>query len=205
MIDLVVAARSANTIANVVAGGALESTLAALGLAAAKDALSKVSHAEDKRAQVWSAVNHLEEAESVLRTTIQTRGYRLMWVDQPGLLLMIYKRRYILGLMAVCYRYLGEKTLAERTLSTIPGADEGYEVRITDPNDWRDVLNTGVQVYSPLAWKGMLQEESPYRMGLFKGDWTGRYWYHVPSFSRSLRATWSSGPRDLLTFPGLPD
>jgi hypothetical protein len=201
MIDLVVAARSVNTIGSVVEGGALESTLADLGLAAAKDALSKVSYAEDKRAQVWSAVNHLEEAESALRTTIKTRGNRLMWVNQPSLLVMIYKRQYILGLMAVCYRYLGEKALTERTLSTIPGAGEGYVVRLKEAKDL-DVMRGYANIVLPFYWKAMFQKETE---EAWKPGRQGRYSYDIPSFNRSLRATWSSGPRDLLTFPGFPD
>jgi hypothetical protein len=192
MIDLVLAAESVNTIVGVVEGGALESTLADVGLVAAKDALSKVPHAEDKRAQVWSAVNHLEEAESALRNTIKTRGNRLMFVNQLGLEVMIEKRRYILGLMAVCYRYLGERALTERTLSTIPGADEGYAARLS--NNWEAIFN----VISPPWWKDAYGE--PYKA------WTEDiYKYNIPAFSRSLMATWGSGPLDLLRFPGLPN
>jgi len=202
MMDLVATVKTARSIANAVEGGAIESTLADLGLQAAKDALSNVSYAEDKKAQVESAVNHLQGAEAALRTTIQTRGNRLMWVNQPRLLVMIYKRQYVLGLMAVCYRYLGEKALTERTLSTIPGADEGYRDRILeDPTNWKDWLNTGMQGYSPLFWKAMSQEE--YRTPVWSGG--GRYWYNIPSFSRSLMATWGSDQRDLLGFPGLSD
>jgi hypothetical protein len=191
MIDLVLAAESVNKLFEFVEGGALESTLADLGLVAAKDALSKVPHAEDKRAQVWSAVNHLEEAESGLRRTIQTRGNRLMFVNQPGFREMIDKRRYILGLMAVCYRYLGERALTERTLSTIPGADEGYDVRLEE--NYEMLLN----FISPAFWKAGYQSNW--------GETEGRYKYDIPSFSRSLLATWGDDQRDLLRFPGLPD
>jgi hypothetical protein len=199
MIDLVLAAESVNTIVELVEGGALESTLADLGLIAAKDALSKVPHAEDKRAQVWSAVNHLEEADSVLRTTLQTRGKRLANLNEVGLQQMIEKRRYLIGLMAVCYRYLGERALTERALSAIPGADEGCDALIYR-TDWeiKDFRITDAFVLgnfiSPAFYKS-----------LFGGEALGTYDYDIPSFSRSLMATWGSGPPDLLRFPGLPD
>jgi hypothetical protein len=194
MIDLVVAAKSVNTVVNVVEGGTLESTLADLGLAAAKDALSKVTYAEDKRAQVWSAVNHLEQAESALRTTIQTRGNRLMYVNRPGLEEdLIQKRRYMLGLMAVCYRYLGERALTERTLSTIPGADEGFGARMEEKH-WT-IFTTNI--VSPAFWRDVYRSDG--------GEVYRRYTYDIPTFSRSLMATWGSGHRDRLRFSGFPD
>jgi hypothetical protein len=127
MIDLVATVKTVRSIANAVEGGAVESTFADLGLQAAKDALSKVSYAQDKSQQVWSAVNHLEAAEAALRDIVQKRGARLLYSNLAALWEAIDKRRYILGLMAVCYRYLGERALTERMLSMIPDADQGYE------------------------------------------------------------------------------
>lgn len=125
MIDLVATVKTARSIANAVEGGAVENTFANLGLQAAKDALSKVSYAQAKSKQVWSAVNNLEAAEAALKDTIQNRGTRLLYSNVNALFNAIFKRAYILGLMAVCYRYLGERALTERTLSIIPDVDEG--------------------------------------------------------------------------------
>jgi hypothetical protein len=86
MISLVAAAKSANSIVSFVEGGALASAFAGIGIQLAKDALSKASHAKDKRAQVWSAINHLESAESALIAVVSAVDLLLRpsasWVDR---------------------------------------------------------------------------------------------------------------------------
>jgi hypothetical protein len=58
--DLGVAAKAAGTVVRFVEGGPLAEALAELNMNAALSALNKAKTAEDKRAQVWSAVNHLK-------------------------------------------------------------------------------------------------------------------------------------------------
>jgi hypothetical protein len=213
MIDLVATVKTARSIANAIEGGAIESTFADLGLRAAKDALSKVLYAEDKSQQVWSAVNHLEAAEAALRDTLQKRGKRLLYSNMGALWEAIDKRRYILGLMAVCYRYLGERALTERTLSMIPHADEGYQAisdrrwvppalaNLVSPSMWTDVGKD--------MWRSEAAERTARRMGASQEAvaragrialFNQQYTYDIPSFSRSLTATWRNSPRDLLNF-----
>jgi hypothetical protein len=217
MIDLVATVKTARSIANAVEGGAIESTFADLGLQAAKDALSKVPYAEDKEAQVRSAVTHLEGAEAALRTTIQNRGTRLLYSNINALAHAMFKRVYILGLMAVCYRYLGERALTERTLSMTLDAKLEYAVKYIRGQPLAALPN----LLSPLNWAGVVKDvwhqsraesearRAARRAGASKEaeDEAARlagepypYSYNVASFSRSLTATWTESPGDLLNF-----
>jgi hypothetical protein len=123
--ELVAAVRSVKAVSDFVEGGPLGNALADLGLEAAKDALIKAFYAKDKRSQIWSAINHLEEAEVALRKATQDRKILMTFFHIERLAHLIIKRRYILGLMAICYRYLDERELAERTCLQLYEGIEG--------------------------------------------------------------------------------
>jgi hypothetical protein len=197
--DLLAAVGSARAIANFVEGGELANALADLGLAAARDALSKIPYANAKTKPVESAINHLEAAEAATRDTIQNRGTRLFWSNEIALVEAIHKRRYILALMALCYRYLGEQELTRRTLSMIPGADEGYEARImTVDNAYSGHPRYLVMLASPRFWASAAKIR--WQMLLTKQQPWMEYKYDISSFQRRLTATWEEGPPDLLNF-----
>jgi len=116
--DLILAAKAAQTAVRFVEGGPLAAALAELNLNAALNAMQKSGRAVDQRAQVWSAVNHLEGAEAALGSKLKRWG----GIPFAGVRASRYERtleeyRYICGLLAICYRYLGEETLAQESLS----------------------------------------------------------------------------------------
>lgn len=73
--------------------------------------------AVDKRSQVRSAVNHLEGALAALDFKVQGgRGKAQFAVRPQNWELLSTKRQYVLALMAICYRYLGEEDLAQQAV-----------------------------------------------------------------------------------------
>ena len=60
--DLILALRQTKRLSDFVEGGPLTATVTDIGIEAAVDALSKLEHAKDKLAQVWTALNHLHAA-----------------------------------------------------------------------------------------------------------------------------------------------
>ena len=113
--DLVVAAKTARTVVKFVEGGPLGDALTELNMTAAATALRKAGDAEDKRAQVWSAVNHLESAEAAIEKQLQRK--RLAALNPQRFGKVMSKYQFIKGLMAICYRYLDEEALAEQALA----------------------------------------------------------------------------------------
>lgn len=73
---LVSALKAARSVVEFVEGGGLEQAIAEIDVRAALAAVAKASMANDPRSQVWSAVNHLEEAEQVL--LMQSSARRLL-------------------------------------------------------------------------------------------------------------------------------
>ena len=101
-----------------VEGGQLAEALAELNLTAARTALVKADTASDKRAQVWSAVNHLEGAVAALDSKLRGGRGKAQYVRPHNWALLGHKRAYALALMAICYRYLGEEHLAQEAVAS---------------------------------------------------------------------------------------
>lgn len=85
-------------------------------LSAAREAMEKASTAVDKRAQVWSAINHLEAAHHRLKRLYHGKTSYSPPTDLYRMRI-VYKDQCILCLMAVCYRALDEVELCRRTLT----------------------------------------------------------------------------------------
>jgi len=127
--DIVVAAKAAGTVVRFVEGGPLAEALAELNVKAALSALNKAKTAEDRRAQVWSAVNHLEGAQAALDSKIfGARGKAQLAFRVANWYMLMNKRKYVLALMSICYRYLGEETLAQQALELVRAETEPYDV-----------------------------------------------------------------------------
>jgi hypothetical protein len=117
--DLVASVKLAQTAARFVEGGPLEEALAELDMTAAHAALLKAGDARDTRAQVWSAVNHLEGAQAAIDSKLRRRGSFIAAARVHRYEFLVDKLRYVEGLMAVCYRYLGEERLAQQALGRV--------------------------------------------------------------------------------------
>jgi hypothetical protein len=209
--DLIAIAGSARTIANFVEVGGLSNTVAELGIQAAEDALSKVHHAEDKRSQVWSAVNHLEAAQVAVRDTLRRNDtvlFHLLPIKHDELR---QKRAYIFGLQAICYRYLGEKELTDRALSAIDHiyADIFNVEGSADKKRWQTIRNVAL-LYSPLSWVDLERAEWQAWRGTtppYEKDWLGLLAYEpyreggsfTAALRRRLNATWQEAPGDLVS------
>ena len=127
-VELTVALQVAGSAYQFVEGGGLAEALAELNLDSAITALDKAGSARDKPAQVWSAVNHLEGAESALASKVTGGRGTAQWILRAhNWELLQIKRAFVLALMAVCYRYLGEEELAQRTIGLGRAVAEGAD------------------------------------------------------------------------------
>jgi hypothetical protein len=162
MIDVLAVLKGAKALADFVEGGPLANALADVGLQAAGDALRKVPHARAADAQVWSAVNHLEEALAAVEGIFARRGRLLVLGRMVHADNLLEKRDYILSLMAVCYRYLGEDELARQSFVRARALPPGYpnldklEAAI-DANS-AAMIAAGVAMFgNPMTWIDMRQ------------------------------------------------
>lgn len=169
-VDLVQSLQGAKQLSDFVDGGGLAEAVADIGVQAALDALKKLPQARDKRAQVWSAVNHLEHAEAAARTYLETRTEAKRFLRMTKLATMSDKRTYLLCLMAIGYTYLGERDLAERALR-----DAEDDPRAVHPAYASAAFV--VNLANPISLFEMLYDPHG-----------GDYWISVPSFRAELRA-----------------
>jgi len=76
-----------------------------------------LKRADGRRAQVWSAVNHLEAAAVALDSKLvwnpgQNSSRAPLWNGS----ILASKRKCALALLAICYRYLGEESSYNKAL-----------------------------------------------------------------------------------------
>jgi hypothetical protein len=128
--------------------GEMASLLGELELTAAQEALNKATLARDPESQVWSAVNHLESAHVGFRSTYKGQG---RWYHSAATRcaqeVAAAKDRWVLCLMACCYKLLGEPKLCLKALEL---AEEAHVFGETEP-----VLSTFTimfQVWDPRLW-----------------------------------------------------
>jgi hypothetical protein len=148
--DLVVSVKAARTAARFVEGGALEEALSELNLGAARIALRSADLAVTPEAQVRSAVTHLEAAKAAAVAKLQKRRLlrnltriRQVFIDGNRL-------RYINGLLAICYRYLGEERLAEQSLALAKSPDGMGETQATDAELWTILAGMVVSLFTAI-------------------------------------------------------
>jgi hypothetical protein len=116
-IALLNAAKTTHELFAMIDGGDFASSLGDIEMSAARSAFEAVPRAADKRGQVWECIGHLSSAQHAyeqfilsrpLGNVTATRSHRN---DDANA-----KRRFMLIMKAVCYKYLGEQTLCEDTL-----------------------------------------------------------------------------------------
>lgn len=161
--DLVASVGIARTALNFVEGGPLEAALAELNMSAAVAALQKTRQANDKRAQVWSAVNHLEGAQAAIESKLQRRGRLMVVARYHRWEFLVNKHRYILALMALCYRYLGEERLAQQAFTQA----KDYFTYVDKTPAYAHITGVLVSMVSPVA----LWDEEVIDVGKYEIDW----------------------------------
>jgi hypothetical protein len=129
VLDLITTVQLAGSAVRFVEGGPLAEALAELNMRAAQSALNNAQAAKDKRAQVWSAVNHLEGALVALDSKlVGARGKVQVALRYGNWNILAYKRKYVLALLAICYRYLEEEKLAQQALESVRGEYDPYKL-----------------------------------------------------------------------------
>ena len=114
MLDLAATLKAAGTLKRFIEDGGLEEVTGSIGVAAAHEAVRKARHAQDPRSQVWSAINHLEEAEQSYQRMSKRRN--LYYFNEAKYVDSLERLRSVRLLIAACYRYLGEPRLCEEAL-----------------------------------------------------------------------------------------
>ena len=139
------------TLQSFVLSGDISKILIDPELAAARDAFAKAKIADEPRAQIWSAINHLEAAHQRLNAIHSDDT----WLTTPDRLTfkqrMAEKDRFVLCLMATCYRALDELELCRDVL----GQAEG----VVMPTGKFPHPIVGV-LYVPVALAGFLNPQS---------------------------------------------
>jgi hypothetical protein len=83
---------------------------------AAADALQNISLAKNRKGMVMLAVGHLQSAHASYQKLAEPSGFKDM-AKMATRMAVVHKDLFTLTLMAVCYRYLGEARLMEKTLA----------------------------------------------------------------------------------------
>ena len=137
-VDLIAGLRAAQSLSKFLDGPVFLDAIAEVGIQTAHTSLKRASLARDRPAQIWSVVNHLEQADVALRLRLTKFGGAIR-ITAPNLTMgLTNKRRYVLCLLAACYRYLHEDELAMQALNEAP--EEWLAVR-TNPLNLRDVFS----------------------------------------------------------------
>lgn len=110
---LLTAAKTAKTLQSFIDSGGMAVLLAEIHIDAARNSLSKATLANDKRGQVFNAVGQLEVAYCALE--IAVKSYTgIQYLSPPALSKVMEaekQARYVLCIMACCYKYLNEERL----------------------------------------------------------------------------------------------
>jgi hypothetical protein len=110
------AVRTATSVIAFIEGGGLEADLGALELKAALAGLQSAKIASDRRAQIWSVVNHLETADVSLSDAISRHDIVTLAVRSYARDTDVGKLFLVRCIMAACYFYLKERELFERSI-----------------------------------------------------------------------------------------
>jgi hypothetical protein len=191
MMDLVAGVRSAKAVAAFIEGGPLASTLADLGVKAAKDAVDDVPYAVDKEARIQQAVTHLQGAKTALESSAYGRWKWLIRFRMPRLVHLLLRLKYTLALMAILYRYLGERALSEKSISEIYVVDAN--IRIVQAEMEVEGMVSFPMNYVLSPWN--IVEEPWYAL---RGN--KPYIFDTNSFHIGLAATWEEGAPKLLGY-----
>lgn len=92
-------------------------TLGDIEMAAARDAFNAVPRAIDKNAQIRECITHLTSAQNAYEQYIYKRPIGIMTVTRANRESDAnVKRRFVLVLKAICYKYLNEELLCKEML-----------------------------------------------------------------------------------------
>jgi len=147
--QLAAAAQTAESIRAFVEGGVLFQVLNELGtveLDAARLALVDVGRADDSKAEVRLAVGHLQSAHGAFKrlSAIRGVGYLLQPINHQ---LACARDGFTCCLMAICYRYLGERDRCETCLEFAQDAHRRW-----DRDDGLDALSVVTCSLNPAWW-----------------------------------------------------
>ncbi len=144
-------------------------TFAEVEYKAAADALQNITLAKNRKGMVWQAIGHLQSAHaSYQKLHAAPAGLKDM-AKMATRMAAIHKDLFTLSLMAVCYRYLGEAKLMERTLADAVNllASDIYERTYTlgemvDPKQLKaaahDLFSAVASWVNPASYPIMLQQ-----------------------------------------------
>jgi len=122
-------AKNLKSLKDFIEDGELAHFIGDIELKAAKEALSKVKIANDKDAQTWQAISHLESSLHYFQSLYLGKNTSTPVVYQAVKRnLYARKSKWTLFLMAVCYKSLEEKKLLKKTIS------EAKEIPLHLPN-----------------------------------------------------------------------
>ncbi len=158
--DVIQALAYGKRVSDFVEGGQLAAAMADAGLQAGVDALKTLPMVNDKQAQVWSAVNHLQFAEGAVRQSITTRTSLKQHARRLAMGALVDRREYVLCLLAVCYRYLGEPTLFEQAMRQARTARE-----VLDMSEARLTATGLLNMANPVTWVDLFRP-SPCRVNV---------------------------------------
>ena len=114
-------------------------------------------------AQVRSAVTHLESAKAAAIAKLQKRRLLRNLTRSRQVIIDGNRLRYINGLLAICYRYLGEEPLAKECLALtkrLYGTDQPW----TSAEHWTQALGWIVEMFTAI-------EEDFINENKYKVDW----------------------------------
>lgn len=146
--QLLAAIKTAKALEEFIRKGELADVISDVELASAKTALEKSKIANNPNAQVWSAINHLETAHQALLKSYKGKGtFYDMMATRFKMDIAAKKDRWVLTLMAICYKFLGELELCKSAIEETKHAHTEDEVapvisyiltvpQILDPRVW---------------------------------------------------------------------
>ena len=109
IIGLLHAAKDIHELYKLIEGGDVAASLGDIEMSAARDAFSAVPYSVDKRGQVWTCIGHLTTAQHAYEHFLRSKRPRnVSWTRHKQHRDANVKRRFVLVLKVVCYKYLNE-------------------------------------------------------------------------------------------------
>ena len=117
MAHLLASVKGLQSLLKFIDSGDVATTLGDIEMAAARDAFNAVPRANDKLAQIRECITHLSSAQHAYEQFICSRPVGVMTLTRANRESDAnVKRRFVLVLKAICYKYVGEERLCRETL-----------------------------------------------------------------------------------------
>lgn len=160
--DLVETLRNSGSLTRFLEGDSFVQLLAKVGVKAALNAFGKVEYVKDKKSQMWSVINHLEDAEAAIPSDIHKTSKNLKeWFIPIRADNRIGQKKYIQCVMALCYLYLDDQPAARNMLmkakregwygDRVDGKTNKLE-EMVDNSLILGIAQVVTQVINPLTW-----------------------------------------------------